>query len=325
MAGGDFLAPYTRLARWSGTRWGEPDSPNSTVESLCYHAGSGKLYISGAFTAIGGVAVNRVGSTVNGDTFVDEGFPYAYEPQVLVSQDSSHIIAAFIGAYIDPTDKRPHRYDGATWTQYAAPGWRYNLAFGCYCSGIDIFNAQPVAWGYDVTYPGTGILLWDGATKWDAIDPYVGHVNIGYSATEFNGSLYACWNDNYAYGVCTRKWLNIPGKQGYYTDWSADSLGTQSISKMLSFDGKLIGKSSAPYLLYSDGASAWATYAGGTNGAITDMAVINNKLYIVGMFTTVGADALPAVGAAIYDGTTWQAMDTGLGSTPLAIDGFVSA
>ncbi|MBL4593823.1 MAG: T9SS type A sorting domain-containing protein, partial [Flavobacteriales bacterium] len=61
--------------------------------------------------------------------------------------------------------------------------------------------------------------------------------------------------------------------------------------------------------------TVWDTIAGGVldnwnnRGAIYDMEVINNELYIAGGFTKVGISQIPANGLAKYDGVQWSAVN----------------
>jgi len=300
-----FQGSINYLTSWNESlyAWAANGVFNNRVTCIMYHPTMNAIIVGGWFTTVNGVNTGRLVQTTDGVNFTSLNWDASWQnPGRIILKGND-----FVVLHGDYSPQPPRVYSGGSWSQLGTSSWRYYL-YSSLNMGLVYLGSDILACGYDGYNYRYGFSVWNSGYWRDIAILY----EVGYDVILYNGEPY-CSSNEYM-----RKWLGTYG--GSAADFGP-SLGNVVAYQLIEFDGLIIGRcQGSPYLVSTDGSSPWATYAGGTNGPITAMAVINNRLYIVGTFTTVGSPAVAAVNAAYYDGTAWHAMGTGP-SGPYAVGG----
>ncbi len=157
--------------------------------------------------------------------------------------------------------------------------------------------------------PGTttlvNLLRWDG-TNWSEVNGGVEN-GVVYAMVAQGDELYVAGNFQLAGGIQVggiAKWNRLTNEWSALGD-NADHL--QYLSKIIFYDGNLIVSHVNQMQLW-DGAQ-WHDFIASENtkGEIYALAVRNNELYVGGNFETLDGNAINNI--AIWDGTTWRALD----------------
>ncbi len=293
---GGVTADY--VARWDGATWQSLDSRmNSAVFALAFGT-DGSLYAGGRFTAAGGGSANRIarwdgaawhplGSGMNGDSpnqFVDVR-------ALAVGPDGSLYAGGLFDTAGGVLANGIARWDGATWHPLGtgmgglAEPWDptvYALAFGpdgSLYAGGRFTEAGGAAANY--------IALWDGAT-WHPLGSGMGGSNAPNDPTVFalafgpDGSLYAGGGFAEAGGVAVNG----------IARWDPATFAWHPLGSGISGGGNY---TEVDTLLFGPGGS----------------------LFAGGRFTVAGG--LAANYIARWDGTTWQAMGSGMDAFVFAL------
>lgn len=294
-----FQGSIKYLTSWNEilAAWAANGTFNARVTCIQYHPGLDVIIVGGWFTTVNGVTTGRLVQTTDGVNFTSLNWNAAWQNPAKIIVNGNDFLVLHEAWSPAP----PRVYSGGSWSQLGTSYWRYYAAYSTN-TGLIYVGSNILVAGYDGYNYRYGFSVWNSGYWRDIAILY----ESGYDVILYNGEPY-CSSSGYM-----RKWLGTYG--GSEADFGP-SLGDVKAYQLIEFDGVIVGRCAAsPYLVFTDGVVSWATYAGGTNGSIKAMAVINNRLYIVGDFTEVGSPAVSAPYAAYFDGTIWHSMGTGPGN-----------
>ena len=330
--GGRFTAVGNTLARnvahWNGTTWrpmgtGIAEKLNGGVATLAV-AANGEVYAGGSFSQAGSVAANNV-ARWNGSAWstLGSGATNGTDGVVktFVLAGSGLYVGGFFGLAGGVTVNCVARWDGAAW---------YPLGTGT-ANGVRVGAVQSLAKapngdiyvGGDFFYAGSGFGLsylarWNG-TAWSGVGTGVNYP-VSALAVGPGGELYAAGNFTQAGGGPANRVARWNG-----TAWSALGAGVGYLPQALAVaaNGDLYmggfftvaGGGPFNYLARWDGTAWNPVGTGATGGLYGDvsalLATASGDLYVGGGFTQAGGAV--ANNVALWSGTAWSALNTGVG------------
>jgi hypothetical protein len=338
---GGVIANY--IVMWDGSSWSalaDGDGMSSLVSALVLDRG-GNLYAGGNFTTAGGVSAKRIamwdGSSWSplGSGMDDPVWPLV---SALALDGSGNLYA---GGYFTTAGGVSAnciaRWDGSSWSPLG----------GGMDGGVDTLaldgSGNLYAGGWFTTAGGVsanGIAMWDGSS-WSPLGSGMGGMgspSVRALALDGSGKLYAGGYFTTAGGVSANhiavwdgsSWSPLGSGMGGtdYPDVYALALdGSENLYAGGWFT--TAGGVSANYIAMWDG-SSWSALGSGMVG--TDYPGVyalaldgSGKLYAGGYFFTAGG--VIANGIAVWDGSSWSALGSGMGGTDypdvyaLALDG----
>ena len=263
------------MAKWDGIKWdslGAGLPSNSRLEAVTMY--NGELYISGTLTSAGGIEVNGMArwDGVSWDSVAGGGAGVALYTYNNELYGGGGFI--FTNGVYSPIGK----WDGVKWDSVGSPSTYPWISFGTIWAFGD-FNGELFIGGVLVSgftnegIPKAGISKFDGTT-WEGLLPHGVHGN-GPSCQSPVNVFIEYDNQLYIGGCFNQSFAPWPNVGNNIVRWEGDSL--QDVG-------------------------------GGVNEIITDFAVFNNELYVVGSFWEAGGVSAQSI--AKWNGTEW----CGLGS-----------
>ena len=322
---GNVYVGSDNIYRWNGTKWsilGGGVNSGGTVYAVAISP-TGDVYMGGIFTAAGGVATNiakwngtgwsALGSGLN-------GFVYA----MAFSGTDLYVGGGFTMAGGVSGTSRIAKWNGTTWSALGI-GVANNLV-----RAITVSATGDVYVGGNFTSAGglsgtTSIAKWDGAA-WSVLGNVLsgGGGNPTVHALAISGSdVYV--GGNFAAAGDVSGTSNIAKLNSSTNTWSALGVGVSGPIVSLAVSGtevymggnfNVTGNSSIKYLAKWDGTNAtWSAVGGGVDGdAVTPqaIAIAGADVYVGGQFSKAGGNWASRI--AKWNGTTWSALGSGIGS-----------
>lgn len=248
----------------------------------------------------------------------------------LLAEDPYWYDIADQGDILDENDTATFRYSGARinglWDDLGPP------AAPATGGAIDVVTIGPDG----LVYYGGDFTNWDGIAAADYIVSYdpvtdtwaaLSALNGAVSDIIFgpDGTLYACGNFTNAGGVAAADYVAAWNGAAWAAVGDPNS-GGAAIGSIIALafgpDGTLYcggnftnleGDANADYVAQFDGAN-WVAVGTGADGAVLDVVVDGDLVYIAGLFANAGGNAAP--GVAVWDGSDWSDLDgsiTGVG------------
>ncbi|MBL8752782.1 MAG: hypothetical protein JNK15_05730 [Planctomycetes bacterium] len=322
VAAGLFLnagtTPCSRVARWNGASWSPLGSgTNGPVNDLDVLP-NGDLVAVGSFTSAGGVAANRI-ARWNGSTWAPFGAGCDLDATCVAVLQNGDVVAG--GSFTSAggiAANQIARWDGATWSALGTgiQGTPYGLHVrpnGDLVAGGNFTSAGGV--------PANYIALWNGAA-WSALGSGLnlsstcmaslpnGDLLVGGAFTQAGGGQargIARWN-----GTAWSSLGSGLGLNGRAATITVMPNGVAAVGGYF-FDPGITGGAN---LAQWDGAS-WSAVphsaAFTTDGYVrASVTMPNGDLVIGGQFQLVGNTQARTI--ARWNGTTWSALGSGLGS-----------
>lgn len=316
LAGGQ---PAANAARWDGSQWlplgTGPNDGLAGAAYACTYAGNGDLVVGGAFTAAGGLPIQRL-ARFDGTGWQPIGGDADDNVLALVTMPSGDVVAAGTFRHIGgvPLDYVA-RWNGAHWLPVGpASNWGAPSALACSPSG------ELVAARFLAPSGGTHVTRFDG-TQWLSLGQAFGTVHeLAYAA---NGDLVAVGSFTSIAGVpCNgvarwngAVWQAVAGQGLSIVNcvecWPSGDL----------FVGGQFGSVDgipATSLARWDGGQ-WHALATGTSGGYAAALCrrANGELAMGGAFSVL--DGAAARNVAVRDATGWRALGNGWGITVRAL------
>ena len=315
---------------WLSTFGGQPGTNDDIFDMAVYDEGNGKaLYVAGQFTAAGGVPASRV-ARWDGASWSPLGSGVNSIAFALAVFDDGSGPALFAGGLFQTAGgaaaSRVAEWDGAGWT---ALGSGVNGAVRAFAA-FDDGNGSALYVGGEFTSaggaPANRIAKWDGST-WSALGSGMNSTVRSLLVHDDGGgpALYACGDFTSAGGAAATRVAKWDG-----STWSTLGSGLNLTGNALAvFDGgggpelvaagtfSAAGGMPANRIAKWDGTS-WSALDSGVGPLSVDaLAVFDDgggpKLYAGGTFSSAGG--APANRTAKWDGTSWSALGSGVGST----------
>jgi hypothetical protein len=264
--------PNTRsLARWNGSRWADLGaglvSPNAIWTMLVREGPGGpRLFVGGAFPAIGGVTGVAIASWDGSAWTTHATSVTGFSPTIfklLDHDDGSGLRLYASGRFttLDSAGPLIARWDGSAWSN-VGPGLNPT-------SSTTTINAMVV---HD---DGSGPALYVGGS------PFFLPGGVQASVAKWNGSTWTAVGQVLTGSVWTLVSFNDGSGPALYLGGTAQP-STAYVSK-------LVG-------------GTWVPLAGGANNSVFGAAVVGSDLWIGGNFTTVAGGSIAASGLARYRG-----------------------
>lgn len=335
-----FILLFLIIEPVTAQNWAGIGEFNHGVFSLSTDAVSDELYLIGGFSLFNSDTIGGIGRW-NGSTVTTFGcgvdwdcithiLPDGFYPQVngITRYNADIYITGFFNTAGNKTVNSIARWDGTSW---------YNIGTGL--KGIDgnkgggiglklINNELYVFGGFDSVagIAANSIAKYDGS-NWNAVHNFpviptdIGAKNRINDISYYNNELYVCGNlNNLPIGTI----FNIVKWDG--TNWISVGSGIRGsivfVNKMLVYHNELIvaglySKNDDPNnpgnnIAKWDG-NQWSELGEGVDGAIHDMKVHNDTLYVCGAFKH--ASGIPADGIAKWDGSKWCGFGTTFDNT----------
>ena len=281
----DPIIPANYIVYWDGTQWQKLSTSTNGVINDVAVAPNGDIYVTGAFTSIGGVAANRIAKLSSGTWSAlgtglsgGDGVHISIAPNGDLYVGGAFTSAGGINAY------RIAKWDGGTWSSIGtyggfADGQVYSIAISA--DGTYMY----VGGGFTDEFSVSGDLMLHIA-KYTVATNTFDTVGSG-----FNGDVLE---------------VVISPANILYACGAFSASGTTSCNRI----AQLIG-------------SAFAPLSSGMNANVNSFDVgINGDIIAVGSFTTAGG--IPCRGIALWNGSSWVNLDVliGVGKasiTPLAV------
>jgi hypothetical protein len=328
------------VAKWDGTNWSALGSGTNRVVVALAVDGDGDLYAGGPFTTAGGVPANHVAKW-DGSSWSAVGSGPANSVMALAMDPAGNLYASESFSGRPPSRTFVSKWDGTNWSRLGS-GMAGSGSW--YIRALAADGAGNVYAGGDFSTAGevsaSHVAKWDG-TSWSALgsgaDFYV--TALGMDGA---GNLYA---GGHEFAVAGGKVANSLARWDG-SEWWAVGLGTglgvtnevrclvPDAAGHLYAGGyfSAAGGVAAYHVARLDSAG-WSALGSGTlipsnweyRGGVSSLAVDRQgNLYAGGYFTIAGG--VSANGIAKWDGTSWSALGSGLGSgsdhvLALAVDG----
>ncbi|HXT42462.1 MAG TPA: hypothetical protein VN887_20815 [Candidatus Angelobacter sp.] len=332
----------TNIARWDGTNWSTLGDGIGyydnflfpSVNVMAWH--NGQLYVGGAFTNAGTVAVTNlarwdgsawfdVGGGVSGDASILTGVPVS---TLQFLGDDLYVGGNFTAVGDGVPALNVARWDGNTWSALGsglkapANSAPVNaLAF----LGTDLYATGNFTNAGGVT--ATRVARWDGLS-WSSIGAING---TPACAVSNSGSIYLCGDFNVAGTVIGNhiirwdgfNWHGVMGKPAQGTHFFVQALGLAANSVYMGGFFSAAGDTPASRVARWDGTN-WHALGGGLTRSFAgslDVRAIkarDNEVYIGGDFT--GAGGIDCTNIAMWDGNNWSPLASGLDGPVFAIE-----
>jgi hypothetical protein len=315
--GGSFQGTHggEHLSFWDGSKWNPLGEPNNTVLNTQFDS-NGNLYITGTFTAVGGVAANYIakwdGSSWSslGTGLGAAGFFIAID-----SNDNVYVGGSFTTAGGN-TANRVAKWNGSAWS--ALGDGTNNLVYSLAIDSSDNLYAG----GFFTTAGGVSanrIAKWN-TSSWSGLgsgmNGYVYSIIIDSS-----DNLYATGSFTTSGGVTT----NAIAKWDVTSEtWSGFSSGvgnsTNSGQSLMFLNGELVVGGfftlPTPARLVKWNGTSWEASFGFPNNAtygLTPISSTSNSFYANGAFSNLGNTDGDRV--AYWNGSSWENMGRGHSSS----------
>lgn len=309
--------PASRIAKWNGSAWQTlPDSkseaigPNSSV-NVIVKSGS-NIYVGGAFTDIGGLAVNRIAKW-DGTSWsaLGTGLSGAVNAMVFIGTD------LYVGGNFTQAGgqsaNRVAKWDGSTWTALGTGLGSTVLALAT--DGTDLFVG-----GFFTTAggsPANYIAKWNGSS-WSTFGS--GFDNSVNAIAVVGSDIYAGGQFTTAGGGAASRIARWNG-----SSWLPLGSGLQSVVTTIVAANNLIyvggwfttagGNSANRIAAWNPSTSLWSALGTGmgptANDRVYSIAVSGTDVYAGGNFTTAGGNSINRI--ARWNGSSWSAVAGGVG------------
>jgi trimeric autotransporter adhesin len=294
--GGDFISTMDGsislkgVAAWDGSSWSPLPSGSSNgvvgpVNALCVF--NSKLYVGGTFTVLGsGAAAQRIAAW--------DGSVWSTLPRGSSDGVSAEVLALAVynsklyvgGGFTTLGDGTSARHiaawDGNTWSNLTV-GSKNGVGLNTganYILALAVYNSKLFVGGSFTT-------LGDEATSANRVAAWDGNVWSNITSGSSNGV-----------GGIVRAFSVFDSK--LYVGGSFTTLGDATLAKfMAAWDGNV-----------------WSTIPSGSSngmgtGSVTSLSTVNSKLYVGGLFTTLGDGITSANSIASWDGSAWSTLPSG--------------
>jgi hypothetical protein len=279
------------------------------------------LVSCGAFNEAGGVPVKNIAKW-NGFEWSSVGNGFNYEPvQVITYRNELYATGFFDTAVGFGETMYIAKWDGSTWKP---------LGRGLNDVGLTmyVFNNELIVGGYFISAGevySPRIAKWNGS-EWSSMG--FGMSGPVHAICEYNGELYAGGSFMYAGETSCNgiaKWTG--------TNWASVGMGLvggeKTINTLKVYNGELYAGGSFIYMngvhcsnIARYNGSRWDDLQDGAKGYncssslgyITDMEVLNNELYAVGLFTRIGLVSANKI--AKWNGSNWCSIEYGIDLLP---------
>lgn len=298
---------------------------------------NGLLYIGGNFLHVGGMSVKNIVSWdgIQWDTLgsgIGNDNSYNSVRSICRYQDKLYFGGDFRAVAGNVFVRNIATWDGNTWD--SLPGMPNRVV-----SDIKAYNGELYICGtFDSigTLPANGLAKWDG-NAWSDVNnipnynDYAGNINFFDCLAFYKNQLYVAGN----MGGWTDTIKEITRWNG--TDWVSVGGGIKGdswVDCMTVYKNELyVGGyfyandgNAGNFIMKWDG-QQWSDVGGGMigdtvylNGQIFDMKVINDELWVVGVF--LGAGGVPAQKVAKWDGEEWCGLGSQINNSILCIESF---
>ncbi len=298
-AGGSFTEAgqiiVNGIAKWNGTNWAalgggltSPFSSSTGTPTINDIVVSGNdVYAAGNFTNASGVIVKGVAHW-DGNSWQPMGAGFNNTVNTLVFHKGVLFAGGTFTGLGNGTGSLHGiaQWDGSTWQDVPLiESWRVNNSFSVLISdGTDLYAGGNflVAWGFSPQYPDTGAVVnnlgrWDGSFWW----PIGASPNNTVASLALNdGTLYAGGSFTSIGGVTANRIAKATG-----TNWSA--VGGSGV----------IGSTAS--------------------ASVSAIVLKGNDVIIAGSFTNAGGvTGINTPGLAVWDGTTWSTLGSGIVGNP---------
>lgn len=274
-----------------------------------------EVYVGGAFTQAGGVAVNRIAKW-DGTSWSPLGSGLNDEVWAIAVRGTEVYVG---GAFTQAGGAPAHRiakWDGTAWS--ALGGGMDNAV-----RAIEFVGSSLIAGGNFSTAggsPSKSVAKWDG-TQWTSLG---GGIEWGVRCLKSVGSdLYAGGPFSMAGGMSVNlvaKWDGIgwsPLGDGLYSPSSPSVSALEVIGDALFAGGYFTSSGPAQVRFIGQwNGSSWSAVGGGLGNSVTAMAAADGRLYAVGSFRGTGS-TLQRIG--VWDGTSWSSVGSGLNNFANAV------
>ena len=296
-------------AQFTGT-----NAPNAFVAALAF--GDTNLYVGGAFTTAGGVAVNRI-ARWDGRQWAALGSGVSGGNVFAIATQGTNV---FVGGGFSSAGGVANtgymaRWDGQNW--YALGAGMNSTVYALAVSGTNLFA------GGRFTNPGPRIARWDGNTWWplgSGVWEGAVYALAFAGANLFIGGEFDTVNGAAGYNYVARWNGSTWSRVGYYGGYGFNNpvMAMTAIGNVVYFGGDFTraGSGSVNYFAKWDG-SNWSGVGGGLDYWVTALANDGTNLYVGGMFTNAGPTNASCI--AKWNGTAWSPLGSGLDLYPNAL------
>jgi trimeric autotransporter adhesin len=251
------------------------------------------------------------------------GYSYGW-PQALLGENDTLYAAGEFRYYPGPQPASVLRYANGSWTPLdTLPAHGTSLLR----YGGDLFLGASIA-----GVPGpeiAGVLRWNGSA-WESVgstsgaDQFHGVDHLAeYHGLLIAGGSFIAIDDIAANGVAAwdgRKWRNLGGPGPAPAFYRPDVRGIAIYRDQLVIAGAFAGDSLATPLMVWDGLG-WRSIPG-IHGEASSLCVVHGTLFLGGRLTLTGGEPL---GVARWDGSSWQALGSGVNGWTLAFQDYGGA
>lgn len=282
---------------------------------------NGYLVNCGTFNKAGGNTVKNIAKW-NGDTWSGIGNGFNYEPVQVLNHNGELYATGFFDTAIGFGEtKYIAKWDGTQWSP---------LGRGLNDVGLTMteYNGDLIAGGYFVSAGevySPGVARWDG-NEWHSLAQ--GVLGAVYALCVYNGELYAGGSFIYAGTQSCNGIAKWNGSQ--WLPVGTGMVGGERVVRTLKvYNGELYAGGSFIYMngvhcsnIAKYDGTVWRDLNGGAKGYgctsslgyVTDLEVLNNELYTIGLFTRIGG--LSANKIAKWNGNNWCSIEFGLDLLP---------
>lgn len=204
VAGGTYQwTPTLRdLVKWNGTT---PSGFSPTVNGAvsCVGTYNGSLIVAGSFSAVGGVAVNRI-ARWDGNTWSQLGAGITGEVRAMIEFNGSLFVAGLFTQAGGAPASNIATWDGQNWSSDGGSG--FNGAI----NALALFRGQLIAGGQFSQVNGvplTALAAYSPLSQqWTGMGSNL-PMSVVYSLTNYNGSLYAGGNRYLPENTSIARWV----------------------------------------------------------------------------------------------------------------------
>lgn len=323
-----FLMIFSELfsQQWSSTGVGVE---NYTADYTCVYSMinfNGNLYIGGCFTSVNGVPTKYI-AKFDGVNWSSVGDGLWHTANSTVSYTGIRTMTVFngelyVGGMINQSGTTPifnvAKWNGTTWT---AVGNLSAVASGIL--SLCVYNNELYAGG-NLWGGYNSIAKWNGSswiTLGAGIQDSNGNQGLVRDMRVYNNLLYIGGEFEKSGGVYSKNLITWNGTN--FSSIGSGANGIYGVTKLGTFQSNLIvaggftdingtplnnigGYNSSSWFPFSSGVG----FPGGNSFETQPIVEHNGKMIVGGFFTTAGT--IPANSIAEWDGTTWQAMGTGI-------------